>query len=456
MKHSIILLLCIAFILSCQKEVSRDYAIVAGTVSNGPGKVNLGTLDRSFTMTMPTDANGTFRDIISSDFGHFMFFDGKNFTPVYIEKGDSIHISYDANDFNNSLTFAGDGAPISDYLKNKSTLERELRGPENVYTLDETTFKTTFTGIRDSLLANLDATAGIPESYKIKETRNINYSYLGQLMRYQPYHAYYTGNPDFEVSEDFLKELDQIDYNNEDDFKFSNAYANLVTGHYNNKAQELIESDSLADYAALHKAISVATSELIKNKLLFNSAKTGITYTDDLEGYYTSFMTHSTNEEHKTEITATYDKLKVLSKGSPSPKFTDYENYAGGTTSLSDLEGKYVYIDVWATWCGPCKREIPFLKEVEAKYHDKNIAFVSISIDKVSDHEKWKTMVEEKELGGIQLFADNDWNSAFVKEYQIQGIPRFILINPEGQIINANAPRPSDPKLIELFTEYNI
>ena len=142
--------------------------------------------------------------------------------------------------------------------------------------------------------------------------------------------------------------------------------------------------------------------------------------------------------------------------GKESPKFVDYENYAGGTTSLSDLEGKYVYIDVWATWCGPCKREIPFLKEVEKKYHGKNIEFVSVSIDNKKDHEKWKTMVADKELGGIQLFADNDWKSQFVQDYQIKGIPRFILIGPDGKIVNADAPRPSSSELVELFDELKI
>jgi len=96
------------------------------------------------------------------------------------------------------------------------------------------------------------------------------------------------------------------------------------------------------------------------------------------------------------------------------------------------------------------------LKEVEEKYHGKNIEFVSISIDKASDHKKWKTMVNEKELGGIQLFADNDWNSAFVKDYQIQGIPRFLLIDTEGNIVDSNAPRPSSSELIDLFTELSI
>ncbi|WP_298237041.1 TlpA disulfide reductase family protein [uncultured Algibacter sp.] len=149
-------------------------------------------------------------------------------------------------------------------------------------------------------------------------------------------------------------------------------------------------------------------------------------------------------------------KLTALTKGKASPKFTDYENNAGGTTSLDDLKGKYVYVDVWATWCGPCKREIPFLKKVEKAYHNKNIEFVSISIDKASDHEKWKKMIADKELGGVQLLADADWKSQFVQDYAIQGIPRFILIDPNGNIVTPDAPRPSDEKLKDLFTELNI
>ena len=130
----------------------------------------------------------------------------------------------------------------------------------------------------------------------------------------------------------------------------------------------------------------------------------------------------------------------------PSPTF-NYENHKGGTTKLEDLRGKYVYIDVWATWCGPCIAEIPHMKRVEQQFHGKNIEFVGISIDTKKDYEKWKKFVVTKELAGIQLFADNDWNSDFVKAYGINGIPRFILIDPQGNIVDANAERPSSPAL---------
>ncbi len=151
---------------------------------------------------------------------------------------------------------------------------------------------------------------------------------------------------------------------------------------------------------------------------------------------------------------------EALPEGSPSPTFENYVNHKGGTTSLSDLKGKYVYVDVWATWCGPCKREIPSLKKVEEQFHGQNIEFVSISVDDArrsgSDEKAfaaWKNMVNDKQLGGIQLFSDKAWQSDFVKSYKINGIPRFILIDPEGNIVSPDAPRPSNPALVDLLKD---
>ncbi len=149
-----------------------------------------------------------------------------------------------------------------------------------------------------------------------------------------------------------------------------------------------------------------------------------------------------------------YASLIKYAKGKPSPKFNNLENYNGGTTSLDDLKGKYVYIDVWATWCGPCKQQIPYLKMIEEQYKDKNIVFVSISTDRENKYKAWRKMIENKEMGGIQLFSGTDYS--FSQEYQINSIPRFILIDPEGNIVNANAPRPSDPKLKQLFNSLDL
>ena len=154
---------------------------------------------------------------------------------------------------------------------------------------------------------------------------------------------------------------------------------------------------------------------------------------------------------------------KLFAKGTPSPTFSNYENDNGSKSSLSDFRGKFVYIDVWATWCGPCKAEIPSLKKLESQYKTKNIEFISISVDDArrsgsmeKAHTAWKTMVKDKQLTGTQLFTGNGWKTDFIQDFKINAIPRFLLIDPKGDIIDADAPRPSSKRLIELLSELGV
>jgi thiol-disulfide isomerase/thioredoxin len=147
---------------------------------------------------------------------------------------------------------------------------------------------------------------------------------------------------------------------------------------------------------------------------------------------------------------------EALGKGKASPQFSEYINYKGGTSSLSDFKGKYIYIDVWATWCVPCVYEMPYMNEIEKEYEGKNIHFIGISIDRKKDDEKWRKMIVDKALMGTQLLADNEIDSKFIQDYYIQGIPRFILLDPELNIISYDAPRPSDPALKALFESLNL
>jgi len=444
-------------VVSCKEEVPVDYAIISGNITNIVGELTINSADRSIKEVIKVSDDGSFTDTLRVKSETYMLYDGKNITKVYIDTGSNINISYDASDFNNSLIITGVGSEISSYLLNSGNNERKLKGPgTDVYLLGEDEYKAKFNEIKIASEEILNATKGISKEFKVNELRNINYSYLYQLSIYQRYHEHYAKKPGFKTTEGFLDELQGVNYESEEDFNFSENYKKLVTSHFNKKATKLGEIDSIEEDIAFLKVVGTITNETIKNSLLFNNAKYAVTYTEDLETFYNTFINSSTNEDHKKEITESYNKLKAVSKGQPSPKFLNYENFKGGTTSLDDLKGKYVYVDVWATWCGPCKREIPFLQKVEKQYHGKNIEFVSLSVDKLDDHDKWEKMVKEKQLGGIQLFADNSWESDFVTGYLIKGIPRFILIDPNGNIVSSNAPRPSDSKLIDLFNELNI
>ncbi len=190
----------------------------------------------------------------------------------------------------------------------------------------------------------------------------------------------------------------------------------------------------------------------IDSTLLSNSKNQTKNMVDYFEKNYESQHTIA-----KTKLAS----MKNLAKGKPSPIFKDYENFKGGKKSLDSFKGKYIYIDLWATWCKPCLGEIPALKTLEKKYHGKNITFLSISMDSErtsgsweNANKKWRKMVADKKLTGTHLFAGKDID--FMQDYQVTGIPRFILIDPKGNIVDASAPRPSDNQLIILFNALGI
>ena len=235
----------------------------------------------------------------------------------------------------------------------------------------------------------------------------------------------------------------------------------VFTGKGNEASNYFIKSDALRrKLYSNQKLYDLERSDFNEEvKTVLRSMTSLLETTKNLDSAFVAEQKASKTKFEDYLITNYEDKqyLKtVLARGKASPKFNDYENYTGETASLDDFKGKFLYLDIWATWCGPCVREIPYLKALEKKYHGKNIEFVSISIDKHTSREKWKTMIKNKELGGVQLLADNDWSSKFVQDYKIKGIPRFILIDPDGNIVSADAPRPSNKKLIDLFSELNI
>ncbi|NVK52471.1 MAG: TlpA family protein disulfide reductase [Flavobacteriaceae bacterium] len=457
------LLVAAIAIVSCKKEATVDYAVISGKITNAePKEMTLySSSDRSFREKITIAEDGTFNDTIKK-FGAFSLYQGRNFTPLHLEAGNTITINFDAKDHKNTLAITGTGSEISNYLLEKKAKENEIKGKGiDLFKKEEADYKKAISDIKTAATELIDSKKGISADYKAKEKRNINYTYITNLDMYKMYHAYYAKKKDFEPSDAYKKEIDdlmaEVSFNNVDDYNFSSSYKNLVSAHYRKKANELAKKDSISNDVASLKIYGGIKNEEIKNALIHEASIYGITYTSDLEAFYAAYKAAgSTNEKNNAEIEKTYNILKKVSKGNPSPEFKDYENYKGGTTSLADLKGKYVYIDVWATWCGPCKAEIPFLKKVEKQYHGKNITFLSISIDAKKDHKKWLDMVKEKELGGVQLFADNDWNSQFIQDYYIKGIPKFILLDPKGTIVTPNAPRPSNKKLVELFNELKI
>lgn len=135
-----------------------------------------------------------------------------------------------------------------------------------------------------------------------------------------------------------------------------------------------------------------------------------------------------------------------LTGGNACPEYT-FKDLQGKEVKMSDLQGKYVYIDVWASWCGPCLVQLPELKKLEEQLEGYNITFLSLSIDE--DAQACQKAVEKNNMTSLVWIAGPEHQ--ITKDFDIRTIPRFILLDPQGIIIHNRMSRPGYPPTAELL-----
>jgi thiol-disulfide isomerase/thioredoxin len=137
--------------------------------------------------------------------------------------------------------------------------------------------------------------------------------------------------------------------------------------------------------------------------------------------------------------------------GTPGLNFA-LEDHKGKTWHFNDLKGKVVYVDVWTTWCGPCRAEAPLFEKMAADYSGKDVVFLGISADRPKDKATWIEMAGHKQT--LQLYSGE--KTAFMQYYQVPGYPTFLLFDKEGKVVTADAPRPSSEEDLKALINKHL
>lgn len=158
---------------------------------------------------------------------------------------------------------------------------------------------------------------------------------------------------------------------------------------------------------------------------------------------YSRLQKLTTELPDREKILEQYSAKRYSIVNAPIPEVS-FEDLQGNKRQLTEFKGKYIYIDLWASWCGPCVGEVPFLQKLEKKLKNKNVVFVSISLD--SHRSAWVQKIKQLDMHGNQWRIIDD---TFAEMLNVKGIPHFLIYGKDGRLLEYKTLRPSNPAIVK-------
>lgn len=440
----LISLFVLGLLSSCSQEKEEITTSVWGKVINPKGD-NVSLRLQDTTITTSLDSVGNFQtDVPIYKAEKVVFAHGEEISTMYLRPGDQLSLTIDPTEFDETLQYEGEGSAINNFLASIVLMEDTLENIAQLAVLPEDSFLIEFRNTYVKKENALENSAITDQDFKDWYLKNNDWEFYFNLLNYPAYRSRVT-QENFEPSGNFYSFQDTLNLydssNLEYDF-FIPYIQRQITKKVGEKFKEEGPQDASEYVMASVEEVRSIPSEPIKEELLYRVINVHLNRLNE-EDRDSLIVEWKALNSSKKRLKTVEDKLEILAslaKGNPAPDFK-YVNLEGDSMTMSDFKGKVVYIDVWATWCAPCIAEHPYMEELHKQYENEDVAFIAISVD--SSPEPWKKMVDKKALGGIHLYAEGAWDATIMQKYAISGIPRFILIDQEGNIVDANAARPS-------------
>ena len=428
-------------ILNVDAQQVNNQVILHGTVRNFNNQVEVEDMSEMKDLSMSDPE----RFFIPDSTGHFKirfhlnapnyFRMGRNI--LYLSPGDDIEMFVDYKD-PKIATFKGFHSHENEYLRETPFPKGGsfLNAGDNVRrTLDPTVYLIEQEATRRN--RSLSSFVGLSSEFVKLEQARIRADILNSFWHIFTYYAY-----EYKLSKDSSTNLLKIwpemikPYNDRYNKNFIDP-SFLKLAVYRDMVDDLIKTEAKETKEKIQIEEWMSASELARK----------IKTTSDRETKH-SFQPKITavkNDIYRKALQNTMDKVLQLSNGDPAVDFTVLDAQ-GNKQKLSSLKGKLIYLDLWATWCGPCLAEMPAYEKLKENFKDDDrIRFVSLSIDE--DKLAWKTNMKIRNASGLQWIIDR----TLLQAYNIISIPRSILIDSDFKIVDMSAPLPSSKTIAELL-----
>jgi thiol-disulfide isomerase/thioredoxin len=465
--RNLIFLLMLSGILACSQAPSSS-VLLTGTLENHEGVLLEFTYLNEFinndrvVMDVEPDENGDFA--LAFDFDDAVFATiraGRTNIPVFLEPGDRVHLEGRADDLVETIAFSGRGGNANNFLM---AWMREVEPrvgdrfmAEKLRTLDPVVF---------SMLADSVAMQKVAFLDSWKETHDLSPVFV-HFMESQIFYDKYQKLLEYPVMQQRLSQLQELPVMPEGYFDFleedglfddsrlnSPVYVQFLMNYlsfYQLHVGATMSADMSLNqffYQLAAEAIPGASGEYIQAVYLSRELNYGELET--AENIYNEFMENSKEDAFKKAVTDTYKAIISLNPGNPAPDFTMTDIH-GQEVSLSDFRGKVVYLDFWASWCGPCMREMPYFRELKQRLADQeDLVYLYISID--TDEQAWRNSVERNQITGVHLNTPGR-ERGVPAMYNVKWIPSFFIIGRDGNIYDNRPPKPSDPEIDQALLE---
>jgi peroxiredoxin len=376
---------------------------------------------------------------------------GMSSKTLFLEPGQTLNISFDAENVDGSIRFGGTLAPENSII---DSLSRSIN-------ID---YSYIYTQPLELAAAYLDSTSDAANRHLEELLKDVQSSpefddYARAFIDYQAAGLkIIIGERQDEQPEGYYGFLDQLKIESEswiDIPEYRMFLYQLVEMNVNKRMKALEATHQESADAHLTERLNVIEefeNEEVRAYALFNAMHTYLLENgvDEFEKHYEPFRERNSDPYYDEQMRLAYEEKQKLAPGQPAPQFT-LADVDGSQVSLSDFRGQYVFLDFWATLCPRSARELPYYLDLHSTYENENIAFVSISND--PDSKKWSDYVKEKKDVGVSLIAQNGWDSDVLRDYQVFGLPTFVLIDTDGNIIDPVAAKPSTQEIRESLDQ---